>query len=107
MNIRALGGAGGPIHVLPDLGLQPLAGPFADPVAARLWILQRVEERLSGAQREVWGRVMARLGGLSRDLGLELALIAMVAHGKSYDALGRYFPTRRVDRRALSGGEAA
>ena len=87
-----------------------LAGPFDTAVAARLWVVQRLEAELTESQRETWGKLAQRIGGLTADLGLELFLLEWIAKGKSFERLCRYVPQRgpdrrQVDRRAAAAGD--
>lgn len=97
-----MGGFDGPIHVFPDDKFgKPLAGPFASGPAARLWIVEQVEKRLSPAKLAVWQQIAALLPAPT-DCGLELALIGLVAHGTPFEQLTKYVPTPQPprDRRA-------
>jgi hypothetical protein len=99
-----VGGFDGPIHVFPDDKFgKPLAGPFASGPAARLWIVEHVEKRLSAPKLAVWQQVAALLPPLT-DCGLELALIGLVAHGTAFEQMTKYIPSpqRGPDRRAAT-----
>lgn len=98
MKVVRPAGIGTPVFVFPDKGRTPLAGPFATAVAARLWIVGKVEASLTGDKAETWRRVAERLPPPS-DMGLELALIGFVAHGIPFERLQKYLPNpapRRV-----------
>ena len=95
MKVVRPAGVGKPLYVLPDVGRQPLAGPFESAVAARVWIVQHVEAGLSPAKLAVWGTVSERLPPPS-DMGLELALIALVAKGRTLQHVAAYLPRQRT-----------
>lgn len=109
MKVVRPAGIGGPIFVLPDVGRAALAGPFTTGAAARLWIIEQVERGFSEERRVIWGTLVAKLGGVSHDLGLELFLVGQIARGKSLQELLRYIarPVERRDPKALAAGEAA
>lgn len=95
----------GKVFVLPEIGLEVLAGPFEDSTGARLWILEKRESGLSPVRRAVWAKVLERLGRMTRDVGLELQLIELVGHDVPLDRLQKYLPRARVDRKMVAAGE--
>lgn len=93
--------------VLPADGTQrtaPLGGPFSSPNAARWFVVEYLETQLTEPQRELWRRIMERHTPTT-DAGLELGLIDMVQHGRSYEKIAPYIPRRQIDRRAASAGD--
>lgn len=98
-------GIGQPLFVLPDDGRVPLAGPFPTAMAARVWVIEKVEAGLSPAKLEVWRQVSLRLPSPT-DMGLELALVALVARGRTVPLLTKYLLPPRVDRKMLAAGGA-
>ena len=91
-----------------------MAGPFETALAARMWILQTLEEKLAPAHAEVWKQFMVALGRPTHDLGLELYVIQRAAVGDAFEKLKKYLPAPRrsgdrrvVDRRLAASGEAA
>ena len=105
MRVQRLEGVGKPLYVVADIGRERLAGPFATPFAARLWIVQKVEAGLTPAKLEVWRQVSALLPAAT-DLGLELGLISLVGRGASLERLGKFLPKpARVDRKMLAAGD--
>ena len=108
MKVARPAGIGQPLFVLPDLGHTPLAGPFTTVVAARLWIVEKVEASLKGAKADLWRETVVRLPAPT-DMGLELAVVGFVAHGMGEAQLAKYVPRTfsRRDGRALAAGEAA
>lgn len=110
MKVQSVGGFTGPIHVFPDDQFgKPLAGPFASGSAARLWIVEQVEKRLSPAKLAIWRQVAALLPPPT-DCGLELAIIGLVAHGTPFEKLTKYVPSplpeRGPDRRQTDRRDA-
>jgi len=98
VKVSTIGGFGGPIHVFGDEPFaKPLAGPFASGPAARLWIVEHVEKGLSPAKLAIWRQVSEQLP-TPTDVGLELALIGLVAHGLPLEKLAKYIPTPGLPR---------
>lgn len=97
------------IHVFPATGgSKPIAGPFATTEAARIWVVQFLEGKLTPEQLDVWRQVAAQLPAPS-DFGVELGLIEACARGWPFAQLEKYIPRperrRVVDRRMIAAGE--
>jgi hypothetical protein len=74
---------------------KPIAGPFASSDAARWWIVEHLEKTLTAVQRAVWVRVMEH-NHATRDAGLELGLIDMVKHNRTFEQIEKYLPRERA-----------
>lgn len=110
-NLPKVARHGDAIHVFPrDGGRVPIAGPFKSADEARWYVVELLEKELTEPQREIWRKAMEHHTP-TRDAGLELGVLDMVQHGRTWEQIARYVPRQRhgdrrqQDRRSLAAND--
>ena len=70
----------------------------------RMALAQQWESELSEPQRELWGKIAARLPAPS-DFGLELFHLGKIRNGATLEQLQIFIPRERHDRRAAAAND--